>query len=158
MKIINGVPEISPLLSKAEISDFLCSGRMNLFLVTKNIQNQSDVHPVWYIYENDRFYFATEKISKKSKNIQKNDFVSFSVASECEPYMGLNGKGAAKILESSKNTLLAKKIVSKYMDDLGNKLAKEIFDEIENGTEVIIEIIPEYFSAWSYKRYFSDDY
>ena len=33
-----------------------------------------------------------------------------------------------------------------------------IFDEIENGAEVIIEIIPEYFSAWSYKRYFSDDY
>ena len=76
MKIINGVPEISHLLSKAEISDFLCSGKMNLFLVTKNIQNQSDIHPVWYIYENEKIYFVTEKTSKKNRNIQKNNFVS----------------------------------------------------------------------------------
>ena len=128
---------------------------MNLFLVSRDEKGEPNIHPDWYIYEKESIFFATETNSKKIRNIKNDDRVVFSIASEKEPFIGIKGKGVAKILTNTEQNLpISEKIVSKYMDDSKNNLVTEVIEEIKNGDEVIVEIQPEYFSAWSFSSYF----
>jgi nitroimidazol reductase NimA-like FMN-containing flavoprotein (pyridoxamine 5'-phosphate oxidase superfamily) len=149
MKILNGAPGLGRKMSKIQINRFLCSGKMNLQFATIDRKNEPNIHPVWYIYENGMFYFATETKSKKIQNIRQSKTVYFSIANEEEPFMGVRGKGKSKILENKdQNSEIAKKILVKYLDGANSNLAKEIISEIKQGLEVIVEIKPKYFSTW----------
>jgi nitroimidazol reductase NimA-like FMN-containing flavoprotein (pyridoxamine 5'-phosphate oxidase superfamily) len=152
MKIFNGAPGLSPKMSEHQVTTFLCSGKMNLQFGSIDEKNEPNIHPVWFIYENERFYFATEVKSKKIQNIKQNKNVYFSVANEVEPFIGVRGKGESQILEDkSQNYEIGKKIISKYLGNKESRLAKEVMDEIKEGLEVIVEIKPQYFSAWTFK-------
>lgn len=151
MKIFNGAPGIGPKLSEEQITKFLLSGKINLQFGSIDDKNMPNVHPVWYVYDNEKLYFATETKSKKIRNIKNNPNVYFSIANEEEPFIGVRGKGKSKILENrQQNYQITKKIVSKYVDKHDSALAREILDEIEQGLEVVVEITPEYFSAWTF--------
>lgn len=152
MKIINGAPGLSPKMSEKQVNVFLSLGKMNLQLGTIDKKNDPNIHPVWYIYENGRFYFATETKSKKIQNIKRNKIVYFSVANEEEPFIGVRGKGHPKIIENKEqNSEITKKLISKYLGNKKSKLAKEITDEIKQGLEVVVEVTPRYFSAWTFE-------
>ncbi len=151
MKIFNGAPGIGPKLSEDQITKFLLSGKMNLQFGSLDEKNEPNIHPVWYIYDNEKLYFATETKSRKIRNIKHHNFVYFSIANEEEPFIGVRGKGESKILENKdQNYQITKKIVSKYVDKKDSVLAKEIVDEVQQGLEVVVEITPEYFSAWTF--------
>ena len=151
MKIINGAPGLGLKMSEKQVSVFLCSGKMNLQFGSIDKKNEPNIHPVWYIYENCRFYFATETKSKKIQNIKHNKIVYFSVANEEEPFMGVRGKGESKILESkTQNSKITKKLIVKYLGNKESRLANEIMDEIKQGLEVVVEIKPKYFSTWTF--------
>lgn len=152
MRIFNGAPGLSPKMSENQINKFLCSGKMNLQFGTIDVKNEPNIHPVWYVYENDRFYFATETKSKKIQNIKRNKIVYFSIANEDEPFIGVRGKGKSRILENkARNSKITKKILTKYLGSMNSKLAKEITVEIKQGLEAVVEIKPNYFSAWTFK-------
>lgn len=152
MKIFNGAPGLSPKMSEKQVIAFLSSGKINLQFGSTDEKNEPNIHPVWYIYENGKFYFATETKSKKIQNIKQNKIVYFSIANEKEPFMGVRGKGQSKILENRKqNSQITKKIISKYLDNKESRLANEIMSEIKQGIEVVVEIKPEYFSAWIFE-------
>ena len=151
VKIFNGAPDIGPKLSEDQIFKFLLSGKMNLQFASLDEKNEPNIHPVWYIYNDKKIYFATEAKSKKIRNIKHNNSVYFSIANEEEPFMGVRGKGKSKILENKdQNYQITKKIISKYVGREDSGLAKEILDEIKLGLEVIVEITPKYFSAWTF--------
>lgn len=148
MKIFNAGPGLGSKMNQEQIDEFLSSGRMNMQLGSLDSKNEPNVHPVWYVYENGKIYFATETKSKKVQNIKHNNTVYFSIDNEKEPYVDVRGKGKSKILKNKdQNLIIAKKIISKYLGRKKSQLADEIIDEIEHGVEVIIEIKPQYFSA-----------
>ena len=154
MKIINGAPSIGVSLSEKEIIKFLKSNKMNLQLGTLDEKNEVNIHPVWFIFENDRFFIATETNSKKISNIKNNSRVYFLVANEESPYLGVKGKGNTRILyDMETNIKITEKIILKYLERKDSRLAKEVLEEISKGEEVVIEIIPEYYSAW---KFYSD--
>jgi hypothetical protein len=47
---------------------------------------------------------------------------------------------------------ISEKMVSKYLGDPDTVMAKRIIDGIRNGTEVLVEIPPLYFSTWDYSK------
>jgi nitroimidazol reductase NimA-like FMN-containing flavoprotein (pyridoxamine 5'-phosphate oxidase superfamily) len=151
MKIINGAPGLGKKLNKTQINDFLSSGKMNLQFGTIDDDCEPNIHPVWYIYEKDCLYFATETKSKKVQNIQQRKIAYFAVSNEEEPYVGIRGKGKTTILVNKKqNIVITKKIIKKYLGNKKSKLANEVMDEIESGLEVVVKIKPKYYSAWSF--------
>lgn len=151
MKIINGAPGLGKKLNKIQINRFLSSGKMNLQFGTLDNKNEPNIHPVWYIYDNGCFYFATETKSRKIQNIKKRKTVYFAVSNEEEPYVGVRGKGQAFILENKKqNIIVTKKIIRKYLGNKKCQLAYEVMNEIESGLEVVVEIKPNYYSVWSF--------
>jgi S-ribosylhomocysteine lyase LuxS involved in autoinducer biosynthesis len=44
------------------------------------------------------------------------------------------------------------KINLKYLGTLDHPLAKRLMDNAKNGTEVVIEISPKFFSAWDFAK------
>ncbi|OLB89473.1 MAG: hypothetical protein AUH25_06925 [Thaumarchaeota archaeon 13_1_40CM_38_12] len=151
MKIVNAMPGLGKSLSEQQVRDFLARSKLNLQLGTIDEKGEPNIHPIWYIFENDRIYVATSKKSKKAKNSLRQKLVYFSIDDESFPYKGVKGKGTVKSLEDiNYNVKIAEKIITKYMGNLENDLAKWIINEIMQGNEAVLEINPKFYSAWSF--------
>jgi len=151
IKIVNAMPGLGKSLSEQQVRDFLARSKLNLQLGTIDEKGEPNIHPIWYIFENDRIYVATSKKSKKAKNSLRQKLVYFSIDDESFPYKGVKGKGTVKSLEDiNYNVKIAEKIITKYMGNLENDLAKWIINEIMQGNEAVLEINPKFYSAWSF--------
>ncbi len=149
MKIIHGNPEFGSKLNKLQIDHFLTKNKLNLHLGTINIKNELSIHPVWFLYNSYKFHIETSKVSLKIKNIMKNSLVYFCIDSSTTPYLGVRGRGKAKLVYNiESNTIIAKKIIAKYVNP-DSKIAKYILHGIKSGCFIVIEIIPQYFSTWN---------
>jgi len=105
--------------------------------------------PVWYIYEEKKFYVGTNTKTQKAKNVKKNNKVSccVDIGINAPNIYGVMIQGNANlILENNKVKTIAKKILLRYFKTINNKSAKELLDD----TDCIIEIVPEKFSVWDY--------
>ena len=90
----------------------------------------------------------------KVQNIRRNpDKIYFSIDDENYPYRGVKGKAIARTSEDiEKNLSIVEKINMKYLGTLEHPVAKMILENTENGTEVVIEIVPKFFSAWDFSK------
>ena len=151
MKIINAIPGMGQLLSEQQVREFLGKSRLNLQLGTTDEKGEPNIHPIWYHFENDKFYIVTPKKSKKANNALRQKNVYFSIDDESFPYKGVKGKGNIKSLDDlNSNIKIAEKIITKYMGSLENDIGRWIINEIQQGNESVLEITPKFFSAWSF--------
>ncbi len=68
------------------------------------------------------------------------------------PYSGLKGKGMARIVKETGRALpIVQRIVTKYLGDKSG-LGKRMVDAARSGSEIVIEIIPSYYSVWDYGK------
>jgi general stress protein 26 len=114
-----------------------------------------NIQPVWFTYDKDkkRLFIMTSKMSKKAQNIRKKQNVYFSIDDENFPYKGVKGKGAVTVLEDPKTIMpTVEKLNLKYLGTLDHPLAKMIVENARNGTEVLIEINPRFFSTWDFSK------
>ena len=120
-----------------------------LRLATIDQSGTPHIVPVWYIYNQKKFYVGTNTRTEKAKNLKKNKRVSFciDVGIHSPKIYGVMGKGNAKlILDENKVLSIAKKILKRYFRTLENKSAKELLED----TDCVIEITPKKISTWSY--------
>ena len=114
------------------------------------------IQPIWFLYdkESGKISTATQKMAKKCHNIRRNpDKVYFSIDDANYPYKGVNGRAVAGISEDIKKNLpIVEKINIKYLGTIEHPLAKMIQENTKNGTEVVIEITPKFFSAWDFGK------
>jgi len=152
MKIINAIPKFGPELSEIQVREFLNS-KLNLQLATLDSKGEPCIHPVWYLFKNEKLYVATSKKSKKIKNVIKNPLVYYSIDDENMPYLGVKGKATVRFIEDINSNLeIAEEIILKYMGSLENDIGKHIIGQIKDGTEVIMELTPKFYSAWSFSN------
>lgn len=151
MKIVNAIPGFGQLLSEQQVRDFLGKSKLNLQLGTIDEKGEPNIHPIWYLFENDKLYIVTPKKSKKASNALRLKTIYFSIDDESFPYKGVKGKGAIQSLDDlNSNIKIAEKIITKYMGSLENDIGKWIINEIRQGNESVLEITPKFFSAWSF--------
>jgi general stress protein 26 len=154
LKIIQAIPGRS-LVTQAEVEKFLGS-KLNLQLATIDEQGYPNIQPVWFYYNKDsaKLYSGTQKMTKKVQNICRNpDKIYFSIDEKNFPYRGVKGRGLASISENiDKNIAIIEKINLKYFGTLEHPLAKMLMENAKNGTEIVIEIAPKFFSAWDFGK------
>ena len=151
MKIVHASPGFGSALTEDQAVDFLSKNKLNLLLGTIDETGEPNVHPVWYLYQNEKLYVETAKTSKKVKNIRGKNTVYFCVDDETVPYKGVRGKGVVQILEDIKTNMpIAEKIMIKYTGSLDNEIAKFLMDGVKNGFSVLLEITPKYFATWDH--------
>ena len=68
------------------------------------------------------------------------------------PYMGVKGKGKARIIDDIDEALSrGAKILARYVKE-GTPLSRLVLDQIKKGKYVVVEITPAYFTSWNYGK------
>jgi len=128
--------------------DFLKSQKI-LRLATIDSSGNPHIVPVWYMYDNDKFYVGTNTKTRKAKNIKENSKVSFciDIGIKSPDIIGMMGIGRARlILKTARVESLAGKILLRYFKNLKNYSAKQLLSQ----TDCIIEITPKKITNWKY--------
>lgn len=155
MKIIQTFPNMPNPVTGTEVNKFLES-KLNLQLATIDEEGFPNIQPIWFLYDKDigKMYVSTQKMTKKAQNIYRNpDKIYFSIDDENFPYKGVKGKAVARISEDIDwNIPIVEKINIKYLGNIEHPLAKMIMENTRKGTQIVIEIIPKFFSAWDFEK------
>ena len=151
MKIVHGSPGFGSMLTEEQTVEFLTDKKLNLLLGTVGKNGDPFIHPVWFLYENEKLYVETSKTSKKVQNIRHKNMVYFCIDDENLPYRGVRGKALVKIsTDVEDNIPIAERIMIKYTGDLENKVAKILMDGVRASKSAILEISPIYYSTWDH--------
>lgn len=152
MRILNAGPEFSVPMTEHELRDFLSNNdKLNLHLGTLDEKGHPSIHPTWYFFDpsKDRMYVNTSRHSKKTYNLSKNQIVYFCIDKPTIHYKGVRGKGQVRIHEdTSHNIPIAEKKMVKYLGSLDHPMAVSIMETVRNGTSIVLEINPRYYSTW----------
>ena len=143
-----------PAMNEQEVINFLQS-KLNLQLATIDETGDPNIQPVWFDYEKDseKLHIMTSKMSNKVRNIRSKSNVYFSIDDENFPYKGVKGKAIARIIEDHQKVVsMAEKINIKYLGTLEHPLAKMLMEFAQNGTEILLEISPKFFSTWDFAK------
>ena len=143
-------------VTETEVKDILES-KLNMQIATTDEEGYPLIQPIWFLYDDkeyDKIYTATQKMTKKVQNIRRNpDKIYFSIDDANYPYKGVKGRAVAKISEDIKKNLpIVEKINIKYLGTIEHPLARMIMENTKNGTEIVIEITPKFFSAWDFGK------
>lgn len=142
-------------ITRPDVESFLES-KLNMQLATLDGEGFPSIQPVWFYYDKDagKIYTGTARGTRKIGNIQKNSGkIYFSIDDENFPYKGVKGRGEAAIVEDiGRNVAMIEKINLKYLGTLDHPLAKRLTGQAKDGSEVVIEITPKFFSAWDFGR------
>ena len=79
MKIVHGSPGFGSILTEEQTIKFLTEKKLNLLLGTVDKNGDPFIHPVWFLYENEKLYVETSKTSKKVQNIHHKNTVYFTI-------------------------------------------------------------------------------
>ena len=155
MKIIQAIPGMPSDVTEPEVQGLL-GRKLNMQLATLDAQGDPIIQPVWFYFDeaSNSLFTATNRMSRKVANIRRNpDKIYFSIDDENFPYKGVKGKGTGRILEDKeKNLEIVEKINMKYLGTLEHPLAKTLMDNTRNGTEVVIQVSPKFYSAWDFSK------
>ena len=134
-------------LSKKEIGQLLTGP--NLLRLAFLDGGTPMVHPVWFVYEEEKFWIAVDREGAKARSIRENPGVYFLVDVGSSPPRGVRGRGTARVIDDlAFATEITTKCVKKYLKTARMKKAKEI---IEMGREsCAIEITPGYMASWKF--------
>ena len=153
MKIVHASPGYGFKLTEEQTVEFLTNKKLNLLLGTVDKNGDPFIHPVWFLYENEKLYVETSNTSKKVQNIQHKNIVYFCIDEENLPYMGVRGKALVKVsIDVKDNIPVAERIMIKYTGNLENKVAKILMDGVRAGKSAILEINPVYYSTWDHSE------
>ena len=156
LKVIQALPGMPKPVTETEVNNFLLQSKLNIQIATLDEEGYPMIQPTWFLYDNEsgKIYTGTQKMTRKIQNIQKNpDKIYFSIDDENYPYKGVKGRADARISEDvEKNLSIVEKINLKYLGTLEHPLAKILMENTRNGSEVVIEITPKFFSAWDFGK------
>lgn len=153
MKVLAAEPNIG--MSLTEAHDFLGTGSLLMQLGTVDRKGDPNVHTVWYAYDPqpDKLYFVTRKESKKAGNINHKRRVYFCIDDDKPPQKGVRGKAKARIVkETDRSISMMETILRKYLGTVGGPFGTLLMNNVRNGTSIIVELSPEYFSTWDYSK------
>jgi general stress protein 26 len=157
MKIISAIAN-TPMMGEEEVDRFLLESKLNLQLATIDEMGDPNIQPIWFYYDKSnnnkkKLLIMTPKTSKKVQNIRKKSNVYFSIDEENFPYKGVKGKGVVTIVEDPKRVMpIVEKINLKYLGTLDHPIAKMLIENAKNGTEILLEINPKFFSTWDFSK------
>ena len=111
---------------------------------------------LWYVYNDKKFYCATQSTAKIIRYLTYCQKCGFEIAGDRFPYYGIRGYGNASILKDKGEDIL-RMVLQKYLKGKEtSKLYKLLLSEKHLQNEVAIEIAPIKLFEWNYRERMSD--
>jgi nitroimidazol reductase NimA-like FMN-containing flavoprotein (pyridoxamine 5'-phosphate oxidase superfamily) len=109
------------------------------------------VHPVWYYFENKKFFIATDREGKKAKCLRKNPAIYFLIDLDPvdDPPRGVRGRATATVVDDADYaTRVTQRNIDRYLGSPRGKAARRI---LEMGRKsCVLEVSPIYMATWKY--------
>ena len=127
-----------PVMTNNEIKEFL-NRKLIATLVTLRQDGSPHASPMWYMYQDGKFYSGTGWESLKVRNIERDDRVSLCISTHNEPYQYIVVDGTCEIVKGDTKRTLPRVSV-RY---LGEKRGKAFDEEMAQiGESVMLVITP----------------
>ncbi|MGB3728903.1 MAG: pyridoxamine 5'-phosphate oxidase family protein [Thermodesulfobacteriota bacterium] len=107
------------------------------------------VFSLWYIYEDGLIWCAVQYDSAIAKILRANNRCGFEVGPNKSPYMGVRGKGNAKLVRD-KGSIVLEKLLDKFLDDSNSGLRHWLLSRKDTETAICID--PTWFYSWDYSQ------
>ena len=134
----------------AELTDDLrafLSERRYAVLATYG-RDRIDLTPIWFLFEDDRFHFATSAASTKVANLRRNAVASVVVdAREPGRERWVAADGPVEILGDPDAGEINRRIHERYLAPVG--LAGELGSALAASDDVTLRLTPSAWRAWS---------
>lgn len=143
MKFTSADPEFPPM-QEGEINELL-NQPIYLRMAMINERDGSPlVHPIWYYYEDGKFYAVSNTSGTKIRSLKKNPEVYFLVDIADR---GVRGKARTNVIDDPE---YAKRITSRnlirYMGSADSPEAKDRIEFAKNYS--VIEVTPYFIASW----------
>jgi hypothetical protein len=138
-------------MDEAEIMRFLEQPRIMRIGVIDNRDKYPMVHPVWYYYEDGKFFVATDKGGQKAESLRRNPALYFLVDSDPAegPPLGVRGKARATVVDDAEYaTRVTVRNIVRYLGSLEGKTAHKIKETGKDSC--VLEITPLYIASWKF--------
>jgi uncharacterized pyridoxamine 5'-phosphate oxidase family protein len=156
MKILDASePEFSGPMTEDEVRNFLVNSKKLIPISTLDEKGEPNIHPTWYYFDNnnDKIYIESEKESRKTRNLQRNNIIYYCIDDDNIPYKGVRGKGIVRISENiNYNLPIIEKIVVKYLGSLEHHMSEAIISSIRKGHAIILEVTPKFYATWDHGK------
>jgi nitroimidazol reductase NimA-like FMN-containing flavoprotein (pyridoxamine 5'-phosphate oxidase superfamily) len=137
-------PELKPL-EKAEVTELLNQPTYLRVAMINSRDGTPLVHPMWYYYENGKFFAFSNKDGTKVRSLKKNPDVYFLVDITDR---GVRGRGRAKVIDDPEYaTKLTSRNLVRYLGSLDGPEAKDRIEVAKNSYSEI-EITPLFMATW----------
>lgn len=143
----NTKPPAPQIWSPATRTTFLRQMRIPLRLAVVTSGGWPLVMSLWYLYENERLYCATQRTAKIVAHLRRDPRCAFEVAGDQPPYRGVRGRGKALISPTGGTEMLTR-LLERYLGGTSSALAKRLL--AHSADEVVIEIEPVAVTTWDY--------
>jgi general stress protein 26 len=141
-----------PAFTREQIDEFL-KPPLIMRLAVMDARGEPNVTPVWYMWEDGKFYITSQTDKKKFTYVQRNPRVGFCIdvyepeKLESGGARGVHGKGIARIVGDRVETSRRdRQLIVKYTGSLDNSTAKRLLDT-PNVCLIVIE--PTDLSSWA---------
>jgi general stress protein 26 len=148
MRLLRALKEF-PGLTSDEIDEFLKQPHL-MRLAVMDSRGEPNVTPVWYLWEDNKFYITSQTDKRKYKDVQRNPRVGFSI-DIYEPEnkggaKGVHGKGNAYVIhDKTQISRRDRQLIVRYTGDLENPTARRLL-AIPNVCLIVIE--PTELGTW----------
>jgi len=137
-------PELKPL-EEADVTELL---NQPIYLRVAMINSRDGtplVHPMWYYYDNGKFFAVSNRDGTKVRSLKKNPDIYFLVDIADR---GVRGRGTAKVIDDPEYaTKITSRNLIRYLGSLESPEAKDRIEIAKNHYSAI-EITPLFMATW----------
>lgn len=140
--------------SLTEIESFLGKCVVPLRLACVAPSGIPIVCSLWYLYDDEKFWCATQMSARVVKYVERYPFCGFEIAPETPPYKGVRGQGQVTLSKETGLDLL-RRLIDRYIGSQDSEFARWLINRGDN--EVAIAIEPTWITAWDFSRRMAND-
>lgn len=133
-----------PTMTNRQINQFLARP---LIAHVTTLRSDGSAHtvPVWYQYDDARFYVFTPSLSVKITHLKRDPRLTISIASEDEPYRYVVASGVA-VLNVERALERGGAIASRYRGEDGPAFVQAV--DTEYGGVTVVMLAPKRLMTW----------
>lgn len=130
----------------AQIAAFLQEATIPI-RVSSMGSNGPIVQSLWFVYDDEALWCATQATSILAKRLAADDRIGFEVAADAPPYRGVRGTGHASIHPDLAEKVL-RKLIARYQGDDESELSRWLLSRLDR--EVAIRIDALNLATWDF--------
>ena len=142
--------EISTRMSREQIDAFLATPR-HAIVAAPRADGTPQLSPVWYVFEESRFYFSTFVQAAKCRRLRRDPRIAICVDGAHPDARFVSIYGTAEILEEDSpwRDELEGQIMRRYHES--DEAARRYEAELEGqGASALVVVSPEQIMGWDY--------